>query len=698
MHKLVISKLSKSYQLDKNKFFHALTNINLAFEETGLVGIIGKSGSGKSTLLNMIARIDEPTKGEIFLNGKKYDKKKKNKYRFYRNEVGIVFQNYQLIEDKTCLYNVALPLLTCGCNKKKAFNKARLMLDYVNIKTSLHNQVCNQLSGGEKQRVAIARAIINNQSVILCDEPTGALDTKNSKVVMELLKTISKTRLVIIVSHNLQLIDKYCDRKIELNDGRIAGDIQLNKNIIEIKEPVKEIKGMSNWTSAFSLSNFKKRIKRNLFVITSLSLSLIMGNLVFGFVYGKDNAITNATYRQLDYGYGSISHEEAVSNTGLLKLTKSVRPDLESLNKNENLNNLFEICPNFSTIIPLNPHVEYDLSVLDNISYTPIYSFDKTYYDSTLICMGQIPNFDDLNQVIINKKCYETIKSKIQKDPLNELISITHKFESNYVLENGEYITDSLTYDISCRIVAVVDELSYLSSNKIYYSYLALENYMQESVLLNLSTYFDETITWYDRVINAEDYSYISAYSYQLFLKDYQKRTLLNNDYSFGEDLTFTSNSLIIAKSLSDFLQVAEYALFLFLAITMIGAILILSIISFTNFCEDKKTTAILSIVGAKSSDVEDIYLNESLISGFSALLISLALSFPLSTLANSLIFKFVSIKEVINIPILKLFNIPFLYPLILLIGLVVIVVFASIIPIKFSQINSLKQELMAND
>ena len=104
MHKLVINNLSKSYQLDKNKFFHALSNINLSFSDNGLVGIVGKSGSGKSTLLNMIARIDTPTKGEIFYKGKRYSNKKRESYIFYRKEVGIVFQNYQLLEDKTCIY------------------------------------------------------------------------------------------------------------------------------------------------------------------------------------------------------------------------------------------------------------------------------------------------------------------------------------------------------------------------------------------------------------------------------------------------------------------------------------------------------------------------------------------------------------------------------------------------------------------
>ena len=657
MHKLVINNLSKSYQLDKNKFFHALSNINLSFSDTGLVGIVGKSGSGKSTLLNMIARIDVPTKGEIFYKGKKYSNKKRESYIFYRKEVGIVFQNYQLLEDKTCIYNVALPLLINGCNKKKAYMKAMKMLDYVNIKNSLFEQRCSALSGGEKQRVAIARALINDQSIILCDEPTGALDIKNSKTVMELLKTISKTHLVIIVSHNLQLIDNYCNRKIELSDGKIKSDTLIENIESEVISPQKSNSGFSDWISRFSFANFGKRIKRNLFVIASLSLSLILTNIVFGFVSGKDESIREATFKQLDFGFGQISKEETVSNTGILKLTKSVRPDIEEVQKNQNINKLFEICPNFFSILPLNPLITYDELNLENISFTPLYSYDNLYYDASLLSVGKKPNKDTLNEVIVNAKCYEEIKSKIHKDPLNETINITHQFESNYVLENGEYITDIFYIDVKCKVVAVCDELSYLGTSKIYYSYLALENYMQESVLQNLSTYFDNKVTWYDRVINSENYSYISGYSYLVFLKNFEHRNLVFDLSDIGEDLTYSSNSLIIAQSLVSFLQVAEYALFLFLGISIIGAVLILGIISFTNYCEDRKVSAVLTIVGARNTDIEDIYLNESLLSGLISLIISIVISIPISSLLNRLIFKYISLSEVIKIPLLKFLN-----------------------------------------
>ena len=309
-----------------------------------------------------------------------------------------------------------------------------------------------------------------------------------------------------------------------------------------------------------------------------------------------------------------------------------------------------------------------------------------------------MPEEDNLNEVIINKCAYKKIKLQIKKSPINEYISLSHKAEFNYVLQSGEYITDTFEFEINARIVGVVDELDYLASPKIYYSYIALENYMQEYVLNNLSTYYDTKVTWYDRVVDAENYSYISSYSYQLFLKDYHYRNYLFDVDIFPKDLSFVSSSLTIANSLIIFLDVAKYALILFLSISLIGAILIISIMSFTNYSEDRKKSAILSSLGAKNSDIEDIYLNESLISGILATVFSLAVSIPISSLLNKLIFNKTSITNLINIPMMNFLNIPFLYPLIFVVASLLIIGIATLMPIKFSKRNSIKGELQNND
>ena len=695
---LTLRNISKKYVLSKNKYFTALSDINLSFADKGFVAIVGKSGSGKSTLLNLIARMDTPSSGEICLSKKKYDSKEKKLYKFYREQVGMVFQNYNLIESKSTLYNVALPLLISGVSKKKAYKKASEILSYVNIEKSLFDKQVSKLSGGEKQRVSIARAVITNPKILLCDEPTGALDSGNSITAMSLLKKLSKSYLIILVSHNLQLVEQYCDRIIELSDGKVINDRRIAKVDTMSKVEEKTLKGKSNWINYFSFSNFTRRIKRNLFVILSLLICMIMGNLVVGFINGKDQSIKNACYKQFDYGYGLVSKEETVSNTGILKLTKSVRPSLDEISKEVKLKAIFEICPNFSAILPQNLEILYDGVQIENLLYTPIYSFEEPYFDSSLISQGKQIFIDSLDIVIINKKCYETIKKVIKKDPLYEPINLSYQADINYVVESGEYITDRFEFNISPRIVSVVDELDYLATSKIYYSHLALESFMQEYVLNNLSTYYDSKITWYDRVVSSEDYSYISGYSYQVFLKDYRYRKYVMEMDIVSKNLTYTSNSKIISDSLINFLEVAKYALILFLTISIVGTVLILSIISLTNYSEDRKISAILSALGAKSSEISDIYLNESLISAVIALVISLAISYPLSLLINKIIAQKIALYDIINIPFLSFMGFPLLYPLLLVVVIFLIVSISTLLPIKFSKRNTIKMELQSND
>lgn len=176
MKSLTLKGITKTFPINKTDSFTALSNINLSFEEAGFVAITGKSGSGKTTLLNMISKFDKPTKGEIYLYKKKYSYKHKKDYLFFRNDIGLVSQHYNLITDLTVLDNVALPLLISGYSKNKSYSKAFKYLNYVGISNDLYEVKASKLSGGESQRVAIARALIRSPKIILCDEPTGALD------------------------------------------------------------------------------------------------------------------------------------------------------------------------------------------------------------------------------------------------------------------------------------------------------------------------------------------------------------------------------------------------------------------------------------------------------------------------------------------------------------------------------------------
>lgn len=693
MAKIKLKDVSRKYIVDKKTDFYAVRSISLMFDNNGFISIIGKSGSGKSTILNLIARLDEPTSGQVFFEEKDINKfKGKEKIDYYKRKIGILFQSYNLIDSETALYNVVLPLEIDGISKKEALEKAKKMLDFVGISEQLQDKKVEVLSGGEKQRVSLARTLVNEPDVVLCDEPTGALDFKNSENVMKILKKYSENKLVINVSHNPQQVNKYSDRIIEIEDGKIKSDkcSKKIKNSLVIKE--RKSKTSKRWIRTLSISNYKRRIWRNIFTSFALSISLISAFIAIGFVLGKDNSIDQATRRQLDYSSGILSKQEEVSKGSLLSLSRSVRPDIENIVNNEKLQQNFDIVLNFDALLPQKPSIEYDEQKLENISYVPIYSFTNNGIDKTLISKGTFPKEDSLNEVVINDKGYSYLKEQMSKEVVGEYISISYRLTTTYVDFDNTYITDDFYYENVAKIVGVVSELDYLQEPKIYYSYAAFEEFSSTSILPNLSTYFEKDITWYDRIAEADNFDSITSFSYRIFPKDYS--SINDYDFDYFGGLSFTSPSLLIRESLLNFMEVAKYGIFLFLGITVLGTILIMGIMSFTSYSEDRKTSAILSCLGATNDEISEIYLNESLLNGFISITISLLSSYFISMGINALIKNIVGLENLIFIPFASLMNIPLFFPLLSVVICLLLCSVITIVPIAFSKRISLKEEL----
>lgn len=215
-----ITKVYKTGELTQR----ALDGVSLSFRENEFVSILGQSGSGKTTMLNIIGGLDRYDSGDLVINGRSTKQYRDRDWDTYRNHsVGFVFQSYNLIPHQTVLSNVELALTLSGVSKKERKRRATDALRAVGLGDQLHKRP-SQMSGGQMQRVAIARALVNDPDILLADEPTGALDSETSVQIMELLKEVAKDRLIIMVTHNPELADKYSTRIIRLSDGHIIGD------------------------------------------------------------------------------------------------------------------------------------------------------------------------------------------------------------------------------------------------------------------------------------------------------------------------------------------------------------------------------------------------------------------------------------------------------------------------------------------
>ena len=270
---LEIKKISKVYESEDFKQT-ALDKVSISFRENEFVSILGPSGSGKTTLLNIIGGLDKYTSGDLIINGistKKYTDRDWDTYR--NHSIGFVFQSYNLIPHQSILANVELALTLSGVSKNQRRKKALQALKEVGLEDHIKKRP-NQLSGGQMQRVAIARALVNNPDILLADEPTGALDSKTSTQIMELLKEVAKDRLVIMVTHNKELAEEYSTRIIELKDGVVIGDTKPFDGKEEKQEAKKSKKTNMSFKTALSLSLNNLMTKKGRTILTSFAGSI----------------------------------------------------------------------------------------------------------------------------------------------------------------------------------------------------------------------------------------------------------------------------------------------------------------------------------------------------------------------------------------------------------------------------------------
>ena len=402
------NNISKEYRSKKGQITKALNDININFGDKGLVFIIGKSGSGKSTLLNILGGLDSKTSGKIYIDNKDIDSFKEKDYDSYRNTyIGFIFQDFNLLEEYNVFDNVMLSakLLRKKVNKEEILN----LLERLGLKELEYRNI-NELSGGQKQRVGIARALIKNPKVILADEPTGNLDSHSSLDTFKLLKEISKEKLVVVVSHDLESANTIADKILELQDGNlIRNDLTTeekddnNFSLTKSRLPFKEC-------LHFALTSLKSNKVKLFFTIILTMISLVfMGISVNTSMFDK-NILATDTLIENKETYYDISYVNIINpsfgEVRELPMTDKIISDFEKEN-NVTANPMYYIYDN-NTVLSFEP-------INDKDTIIPITTYVEVKDDKLLSnIIGTIPKTN--NEIVIHKYLADNIMEKGIKD------------------------------------------------------------------------------------------------------------------------------------------------------------------------------------------------------------------------------------------------------------------------------------------
>ena len=452
---LQIKNVKKSY-ITGTFIQHALKGVSLDFRKNEFVAILGPSGSGKTTLLNIIGGLDRYDEGDLVINNKSTKRFKDTEWDAYRNNcIGFIFQSYNLISHITVLENVEMGMTLSGVSAKKRRKKALEVLDRVGLKEHAHKKP-NQLSGGQMQRVAIARALANDPDIILADEPTGALDSKTSVQIMELISEIAKDKLVIMVTHNPDLAKNYATRIIELKDGELISDSNPIKEEEKNNKKFNIKKTAMNFRTALNLSfnNIKTKKGRTLLTAFASSIGIIGIALILALSNGFDIQIDKFERNTLSSLPIIISEQSMeLTEEKMAEINNDTTSDLESYSSEEYI---YPTKPATETFMHTNlfdeDYIDYiekiDNDLISGISYTRA---------TALNVIGNVNG--TYMQVPTNMGVFVSIPRKLDESSTNGVIEDNYDILAGRIPENKNEII--LVVDSKNRIST--DILSYFN-------------------------------------------------------------------------------------------------------------------------------------------------------------------------------------------------------------------------------------------
>lgn len=677
---LTLKNIKKIYEQSDEA---VLYDINLTFNRDEFVSILGCSGAGKSTLLNIIGGLDCKTSGKLLINGKDIYKCNDSNLDYYRkNNVGFIFQNYNLIEHLTVYENVMLPLLLT--NSKNKHKRVLKMLDKVGLKDKKDSKICD-LSGGQKQRVAISRALINNPDIILADEPTGALDYKTGYEIMNLIKKLSKNKLVIMVTHNKVLAKKYSSRIIYLDKGRVISDTNPSKKK-KIYFNMKYNGRNLSIKNALLYSIKTIKAKRKSFLLTSLasSIGLILVALIISVSSGLKKEMNSYEKNVLSSVPIIIpSVKTKISDKSKMPKNKLYSYDYKEESKINPINDDFVkyinkmktklSCDiNYSRNLKFNILTE-DYNLLDNVEFSQMPSIKYIKRNYTLLAGSYPKNKNELMLVADQK-------NRIDKNILDALkfngdvnVSDIFKKKMKLIFNDDFYIKKDNVYfinknfenvykeknNVALKIVGIIrltkdEEESYKNDLANERSSLAyLSNLADDVIDKNINSDITRDINKNDNIMveginetkdvlkkklggdKTPDLIYI-------YPKDYTSKNLIikyinkyNKNKKESKKITYINYSKETIDASKQMINIISMVLILFSSISLICTSIMIGIITYISVNNRTKEIGILRSIGASKKEVAMIFLSEVLITGASSGVIGIFISNILLFLGN---------------------------------------------------------------
>lgn len=660
---LELKNINKSFKISKTERYIALENVNLNFKKGEFVSIVGPSGSGKSTLLNLIAGLDYPTSGELIIGDKTSKKFKKKDWDLYRkNNIGFIFQNFNLIEHLTAVENVEIVMNLIGLKYKARRERAIELLKKVGLENHINHKP-SELSGGQKQRVAIARSLANDPDIILADEPTGALDKKTGLQIMELITSIAKEKLVIMVTHNNDLAKEYSNRIVKVRDGRIESDEVIKEEVInDVKTILEKKNKIMSFYEAFKLSLRNMKKKKGRVVITTLAGCI--GIIGFALITGLGNGANIYIDKQLNkFGTANILIVDKTVKEKAGTADEAIVPTTNIADYDKILNNDFVK----SKIDEKRMYIDFSTSKLkvkdasfseeqnkaNEQSGISIYGLasEKNLEFLKENIDGSIP-VEGKNEILVNQATARKLLKSLDlntddlKQIINKTVILTYSNEGMLVGYDKEFV-----------VSGIVNELD-LGAPTAYYNYNDMIKFLKGIDLGGKSLY--------DTIVE-------KAPIYELVVSDIANTKIVADYISakenggtgeismFGVGSTeagFSANNMsnVIKNIFKQLIMMAQIVISIFIIVALIVSSIMTALVLYSSIVERKTEIGIIKAVGGRNKDVIRIFESEAILMGLFSGIVGMGLSFILAPILEKVISNVLKLDlpGIVTIPLSK--------------------------------------------